>query len=610
MQKQWQIAPCLESGFAESLADVNPVIAQILWNRGLRNDTAVRAFLRDELDAGSSLDLGGDGSLVFYDPFLFRDMQAAVDLIIKHLKRGSKIVVYGDYDADGVTSSAVLSQALRTLQASVEVYLPDRVSEGYGLNKPALDQIKAQGASLVITVDNGIRNKDEVDYAHSLGLEVIITDHHVLPESRNDLPACPVIDPADALDKYPWPFLAGVGVAFKLVCALLHQSTLSSKQKVLIAERSLDLVAVGTIADMVSLLGENRWLVKKGLDVLNQNRRLGLKALFQTAKIALDRPLEAWNVGWQLGPRLNAASRLGHANSAFALIGAEDEASAKELAQELNQRNLNRQQITEEIIRQVEMQIDKENLPDIIIGVAGENQFWNEGVVGLVAGKLCEKYHRPTLVVARIVEEAEMNGTGADLRPTKISFKGSGRSIEGFNLIAAIEECSEFLDKYGGHPMACGFSINSEDNFYLFKDRLSGLAKERLTPAVLAPKLDLDAVLAADRISLALAEEISILAPFGQNNPQPRFASFRLRTDDIVWMGSERQHIKLRLSSSDDFSGLSFWAIAFNAAESFAGLNIGDIVDLAYYLEINEFNGRREVQLKIIDWRLSSSDNS
>lgn len=606
MQKYWQINPVAPPEFFSSLPEIEPVIAQILWNRGLRSATAVRAFLSDALEPELSLDLTGNKDLVFYNPFLFRDMQAAVDIIIKHIKARNKIVVYGDYDADGVTAAVVLSEALKTLQAMVDVYLPDRVSEGYGLNKSALDQIKEQGVSLVITVDNGIRNKDEVDYAHRLGLEVIITDHHVLPENRSDLPACPVIDPADAEDKYPWPFLAGVGVAFKLVCALLYQATLPAKQKFLIAERSLDLVAVGTIADMVSLLGENRFLVKRGLSILNQNRRLGLKALFQTAKIALDRPLEEWNVGWQLGPRLNAASRLGHANSAFALISAEDEVEARNLAQELNQRNLNRQQITEEIIKQMEAQIDKDNLPPLIIGVAQDGQSWNEGIVGLIAGKICDKYHRPTLVVARIIEEEERNQADTGLKAAQLSFKGSGRSIEGFNLIAAIEECSEFLDKYGGHPMACGFSIENVENLNGFRDKLLVIAKKKLTPEILVPKLSLDSALSAREITLSLADSLTKLAPFGQNNPQPKFTSANLRVDDIVWMGKERQHIKLRLAAANSQDIFSVGAIAFNAPDTFKDLQIGDIIDLAYYLEINEFNGRRELQLKIIDWRKST----
>ena len=599
MHKQWQISPEPPLDFRSVVEKIHPVLAGILWNRGLRSAEAVKAFLEDFIDPQQSLDLAGDGSLLFYDPFLFRDMRPAVDLIVKHIKAGNKIVVYGDYDADGVTASAVLAEALHIFNAQVEVYLPDRVSEGYGLNNQALQQIKEQGASLIITVDNGIRNKAEVEYALSLGLEVIITDHHVLPENRADLPRCPVIDPADASDTYPWPFLAGVGVSFKLVCALLSQSKLGAEQKKIIAERSLDLVAVGTIADMVSLLGENRWLVKRGLKVLNQKRRLGLNALFKTAKLTLDRPLEAWNVGWQLGPRLNAASRIGHANSAFALISAKSEEEAQVLAQELNQRNLNRQQITEEIIKQVEAQIDKNNLPPLIVGVADKDQLWNEGVVGLVSGKICEKYHRPTLVIARLAEdEGKLSATGD-------SFKGSGRSIEGFNLIAAIEECSEFLDKYGGHPMACGFSIDNQEKLNLFREKLLALAVERLTPEVLAPKLKLEAALALSEINLDLVEAINGLAPFGQNNPQPRFVSFGLRLEDIALMGSERQHIKLRVAGTGQNISFSLWAISFGNAASFQELKPGQIIDLAYYLDINEFNGRREVQLKIIDWRLS-----
>jgi single-stranded-DNA-specific exonuclease len=604
-KKQWQIAVSPPAEFPSSLSDIDPIITSVLWNRGLQSAVAVRSFLSDEADSALSLDLSSDGSLSFYDPFLFRDMSAAVDLIIKHLKAGNKIIVYGDYDADGVTSSAVLAQSLQTLHGQVEVYLPDRVSEGYGLNKEALNQIKEQGVSLVITVDNGIRNKEEAAYARSLGLDLIITDHHVLPEDRADLPDCLLIDPADKSDNYPWPFLAGVGVAFKLVSALLHRSQLNDTQKRLIAERALDLVAVGTIADMVSLMGENRWLVKRGLNILNQHRRPGLNALFKTAKIAFDRPLEAWNVGWQLGPRLNAASRIGHANSAFSLINTDSEEEAQSLAQDLNQRNLNRQQITAEIIKQVEMQIDPANLPVLIIGVADVDQLWNEGVVGLVAGKICEKYHRPTLVIARV---KETEGTGVNNEAVSgLSFKGSGRSIEGFNLIAAVEECSEFLDKYGGHPMACGFSIKDEKSLDLFKRQILSLAEKSLTPAVLAPKLHLDAILPFDKINLSLVESINTLAPFGQNNPQPRFASLALRVDDLVLIGSERQHLKIRLSSADNVSTTSFWAIVFSAAADYKNLKIGNVIDLAYYLDINDFNGRREVQLKILDWRLSES---
>lgn len=605
MQKLWQVAPSAPDSLFNSLPAISPLLVNLLYNRGFQSEATISAFLNEELDQNLVHDLSTDGSLKLYNPFLFRDMAAAVDLIITHIKEVSKIIIYGDYDADGVTSASVLVEGLKTLKAEVEVYLPDRVSEGYGLNKTAIKNFKEQGVKLIITVDCGIRNKAEVDYAKELGLDIIITDHHVLPDSPTDLPNCLCIDPADKSDNYPWPFLAGVGVAYKLLSALLEKSNLEPKQKQLIARRALDLVAVGTISDLVNLLGENRLLVKKGLEVLNENRRPGLKALFKIAKIALDKPLEAWNVGWQLGPRLNAASRVGHANSAFDLVNTNDGIEAKELAQELNRRNLSRQEITEAIIRDVVSKIDPNNLPSVIIGVASENQFWNEGVVGLVAGRICEKYHRPTLIITRIIEEADADLEKGGMVINKVSFKGSGRSLEGFNLIEAISECAAHLDKYGGHPMACGFSIADEASLNAFKEQLLDIASQALTEEILRPKLKIDAVLDFVKIDLDLVEELNSLAPYGQNNPQPRFSSYSLVVEDMVLMGAEKQHLKLRLRDLNNPSSDSFWSIDFNCVSKYEGLKIGDTIDLAYYLDINEFAGRRTVQLKAVDWHFS-----
>lgn len=585
--------------------DLDPVVLQLLYNRGLHDERAIRAFLSDELETELTRPVGAADGLLFYDPFLFKNMEAAAELIIKHIKAGNKIVVYGDYDADGVTASVILLETLNILRGVAEVYLPDRVSEGYGLNKAAITQIAEQGFKLIITVDNGIRNQDEITYVRKLGLEVIITDHHVLPEEATALPECLYIDPADASEKYPWPYLAGVGVAFKLVSALLIKSNLDEKQKQLIAEKCLDLVAVGTVADMVSLLGENRLLVKSGLKILNQNKRLGLTELIKVSKINSGRPLQAWNIGWQIGPRLNAASRIGHANSAFELLTVTDPVRAKELASELNQRNLSRQEITEEITAQVEAQIDPANLPPIIIGLAGEDQVWNEGVIGLVAGRISEKYYRPTLIITRLIEEAEFDPATKKLVPKKTAFKGSGRSIEEFNLIVAVEDCAAYLDKYGGHPMACGFSIVAEDKLKLFQERITALAMERLNLTALAPKLKIDAELPLTEVSLELADKVDSFAPFGQNNPQPRFVAYDLRVDDIVTMGFDNQHIKIRLSATNSAGqARAVWAIAFGAAAEYKEIKIGDRLDLVYYLEVNDFNGRRETQLKIVDLKL------
>jgi single-stranded-DNA-specific exonuclease len=592
--KEWSVLPDTASSESLKYQELSRIFLQLLFNRGLKEEAAVKSFLSGELAGPETVTF--DGGLTFYDPFIFKDMAAAVDLIISHIKQGNGIVVYGDYDADGVTSSVILLETLKILHAKVEVYLPDRVSEGYGLNKMAINQILGNGFKLIVTVDNGVRNHEEVAYAKSKGLDIIITDHHVLPEAK-DLPACLLINPADSRNAYPCPFLAGVGVAFKLISALLIKSNLPESQKKLILEKSLDLVAVGTIADMVGLLSENRLLVKKGLEILNQNKRLGLNALIKSAKINGGKKLEAWNVGWQIGPRLNAASRLSHANTAFALLTCEENAEAETLAEELNQRNLSRQQITKEITEQVEKQIDLNNIPDIIIGVAGEDEIWNEGVIGLVAGRIAEKYYRPTLIVTRLIEEAEFDIEKKKLVPKKVSFKGSGRSIPELNLIKAIETCSEELDKYGGHPMACGFSVKSEAQLNIFKEKLNRLVSEELKGKSLVPKLEIEAVLKPEDINLSLADEISKLEPFGQNNQQPRLVSYNMLIEDISLMGFDNQHIKLRLSG--------FWALAFGAAEQYKEFKIGDQVDIVYYLEVNEFNGRRDAQLKIIDLRLS-----
>ncbi len=587
--KKWQLRDKIKPDFINENSEINPLLLQILFNRGLKDKDSIQSFL------------SGSG---YHDPFLFKNMASAVDLIIKNIKNRQQIVVYGDYDADGVTSAAILLEVLNILHAKTKVYLPDRSSEGYGLNKEAIDKLDRAGTKLIITVDNGIRNKEEVIYAQKLGLDVIITDHHVLPDNRSDLPPCLYINPADPDDNYPWKYLAGVGVAFKLLSALLTKANISEKQKQLIREKCLDLVAVGTVADMVSLLGENRVLVKDGLEILNKNKRLGLNELIKIAKINDRYSLQAWNIAWQIAPRLNAASRLAHANTAFALLTTNNEEEAKDLAQELNQRNLERQEITAKIIAQAEEQIDPNNLPLIIFVIAPEREDWNEGVIGLVAGRLTQKYYRPTFVVSR--------SKGENKKDSKIVFKSSGRSIEEFNLIKAVSLAAEYLDKYGGHPMACGFSLVGKDKLIKFKAKLEEIATKELKGMTLLPKLKIDAELKFSDINLDLAEELKVLAPFGQHNPQACFLSYNLRITDINLMGLEQQHIKLRLSvSKEEFnSNLSMkyiWAISFGGAEKYAEFKVGDQIDLVYYLELNDFNGRREAQLKILDIKLHNN---
>ena len=346
-------------------------------------------------------------------------------------------------------------------------------------------------------------------------------------------------------------------------------------------------------------------LVKRGLEVLNRKKRLGLNKLIEVANINGNKKIESWNVGWQIGPRLNAASRLAHANSAFSLLTSSIEEEAFDLADELNQRNISRQKITEEISAQVEDQIDKNNLPKIIFGIAKSDQIWNEGVIGLVAGRIAEKYHRPTLIITRLVESFKFDENSKKMIPSSINFKGSGRSVEGFNMIEAIEKNSAFLDKYGGHPMACGFSIKSESNLLKFKEEME-LAVSEIKEESLLPKLKIESEIDFSQISLSFLEELEKLSPFGQHNPQPKFVSYNLKIVDINLMGFENQHIKIRLSSvNSSFSKNNlFWAISFGEAKKYEKLKVGDNIDLVYYLDINDFNGRREPQLKIVDLKL------
>lgn len=581
MKKIWQVYEKAPASFLEQGENINPFILQLLYNRKIEKPEDLKWFLNKE-------------DIEFIDPFLFKDMDKAVDLIISHVKKSKKIMIYGDYDADGVTSSALLFDILQIFKAQVDFYLPDRISEGYGLNKLAIDEIKNAGFSLIITVDNGIRNKEEVAYAKSLGLDVIITDHHAYPEGENSLPECLIINPSSETSGYPFRYLAGVGVAFKLASALIAKSKLSDEHKDVLIWRSLDLVAIGSITDMVPLIGENRLLVKEGLKVLNNSKRFGLLELVKIS--GLTRELNAFNVGFQLGPRLNAASRIKHANSALNLLISKDQSEAEALAQDLNNKNTERQKITEEVLSSAESQIDPENLPKLIVVSNFSDHSWSEGVIGLVAGKLTEKYYRPVLVIVKTEETA----VGEDGQEYAL-YKGSGRSVEEFNMVESLEESKEFLYKYGGHPMAGGFSTQGEEQTKKFIEKMGQIAEEKLAKVELLPKIKIDVEIDLSDIDDELVEMINNLAPFGQNNPIPRFVSYNVKIIDIVKMGFDSQHIKLKFLNHNDRDMKSFWGISFGGAERLSHLNISDNVDVVYSLEFNEFNGRKDIQFKIID---------
>ena len=571
MEKIWQIMPKIEDEFVKQNSGYSRVVLQLLFNRDLKDKKEMEKFLNP-----SASD--------FFDPFLFNNMAAGVDLIIKHIKAGNKIVVYGDYDADGVTSTAILAQVLTILKAKIEIYIPDRAGEGYGLNKKAIDEFLKNDLKLIITVDGGIRNKEEVEDAKKKGLDIIITDHHVAPEEK-DLPGCLIINPNVAGENYPFKNLAGVGVAAKLAEAIISRARLEEGIKKKLREQTLDLAAIGTVADCVSLVGENRILVREGLKVLNKNKRAGLVELIKVAQI--NGKIEEWNICFQIAPRLNAAGRMERANTAFELLVTKNKEEAEALARRLNNRNMDRQRITEEIMAEIEKKIEAGVKEEIIIGVCPldkekEQEVWNEGVIGLVAGKLSDKYYRPALVITK----------------GKEGFKGSGRSIPEFNIIAALEECKEFLERYGGHPAACGFSLK-EGNLKKFTSKMKEIAKIKLAKADLRPKLEIEAELGLEEVSQNLVKDIESFSPFGQDNPKPKFISRGAQIKDVVNMGIDGQHIKFR------FNGL--WALAFGRSEEWKDFKIGDRVDIVYYVENNNFNGRSEVQLKLVDVRRCDS---
>lgn len=567
--------PKITKDLIKKFPGYSQVVLQLLFNRGLTEKEKIEKFLNPDYENDT------------HDPFLFNDMAKAVDLIIRHIKEQNKIVIYGDYDADGVTGSALLYEVLDTLKAKVDIYIPDRVKYGYGLNKECLEEILKNDISLIITVDCGTRNHEEIAFIKSKNIDLIITDHHT--GNLDGLEDVLFINPINKNEKYPYKFLAGAGVSFKLAKALIGKSKLSAEIKLKLEEKILDLVAIGIVADCVSLLGENRILVKKGLGILNKTKRVGLQELMRVAQIgpsaARNQQVGAWNIGFQIAPRLNAAGRLAHANTAFELLVTNDKKEAAALAQRLNDKNLERQKITEEMVEEIEMQIKQarqEAKQKSIIAVSPEGKKWNEGVIGLVAGKICEKYYKPTLVITR----------AGDI------YKGSARSIDEFDIIETIESCQEFLTKFGGHPKAAGFSLG-EKNLEKFIDKFRGLADKKLKDVKLQPTLKIECEVGLDQVDEDLIKELEKLEPFGQNNFRPNFVSRNVLIKDIMTMGADGQHIKFRING--------LWAVAFGRAGEWQNLKIGDMIDAVYYLEMNEFNGRSEAQLKVIDIKKSTN---
>jgi len=567
-ESKWQVAPPVPAHIQNGLDHIHPVLLQTLYNRGITDAGHIQAFLDGRYHEST-------------DPFLLPDMDKAVARIQEAIQNDEMIIVYGDFDADGVTSTVLLTQALRGLgveRRRIRPYIPDRFEEGYGLNQAALAQLKEMGAGLIITVDCGIRAIAEVAYANELGLDIIVTDHHSLGDEPP--PALAVINPKRLDSRYPEKMLAGVGIAYKLAQALFQ---VMHDRAEIDVEQLLDLVAIGTVADLAPLQGENRCLVIDGLAVLNQLKRPGLAALASLTGLKRG-TMNAESIGFGLGPRINAAGRLAHAYVAARLLAVNNTQSARQLAQELNELNKQRQALTAELGQKAEAMID----PQELILIAGDETFV-PGVVGLVASRLAEKNYRPAIVL--------------EIGP-EVS-RGSCRSIAEFHITEALDETADLLVRHGGHAQAAGLTLRNE-NMALFTSRMKEIAKDRLSGLDLMPTIAVDAEISLDEIDWALYETLAKLEPTGYANPTPVFLSKNVEVMSHRVVGQDGAHLQMRLSSQNGGHAHQLLpAIAFRQG-AWAD-ELPQIIDVVYSVNLNEWNGRRTLQLMVQDLRPSAA---
>jgi len=553
--------------------ELDPLIVKLLWNRGLRDQQSVDEFLLP--------DYGQD----IHDPFLFRDMERACARVWRALADGEKIVVFGDYDADGVTGSAVLISTLRALAlrlgkdaALIGSYIPHREHEGYGLRAAAVSSLADGGMKLLITVDCGIGSAAEIALAKERGIDAIVVDHHHVPEK---IPEAVILHPLAPGENYPFKSLAAVGVAFKFASGLIAYAERQGAglepgfQKWL-----LDLVAIATVTDFMPLIGENRTLEKYGLIVLNKTRRPGLRRLIEIAGLKSGQ-IDTVSVGYQIGPRLNAASRMEHGSLALETLLAENAERADELAGRLQQLNADRQKVTETIVRAARITVGEQSGRKLQI-VSGDG--WPAGVVGLIAGKLAGENGLPVFIFGKEGER----------------YVGSGRGIPGFDLMACLDRCKPYLSRYGGHTQACGVTIEGEDNYRAFCEAAEAYAREALAGRDLRPALDIDAVLGLGQITWDLLDWLAKFEPFGEGNQRPKFLLRDLLVTSLYPVGKDGKHVRIGVRGD---SAREMKMIGFNLAPQASGLLPGSVIDAVVELGVNVWNGSRSIQLKVLDWR-------
>jgi single-stranded-DNA-specific exonuclease len=571
LEPQWVIVGTdeeLAAGIASEVG-ISDVAARLLVNRGIKSAEEAEEFLTPSLDN-------------LHDPMLLPDIERGVERLERAIDKKERILVHGDYDVDGVTSTALIVRTLRLLGADVHPRLPHRRKEGYGIKPKVVDEAREEGVSLIITTDCGITAFETVKRAKEHGIDVIITDHH---EPGDRLPeAAAVIDPLRKDSRYPFPYLAGVGVALKFAQALIRRLGLKDKR---FNDRSyvghyLDLASLGTIADVVPLTGENRIIARFGLKALGESKKIGIRTLVERIGLA-ERVPTSYHVGYILGPRINAVGRMGDAALALDLMLTGDERLAVELVEVLERYNRERQQEQAKMLKKAEEimgEIDLDENPVLVIA----SEDWNTGVVGIVAGRLVDVYYRPSVVLS--------------LDRDKNIAHGSARSIDAFNMIEALNECSDILINAGGHAKAAGLTLPA-DKVDEFRERLADFAAERISPEDLMPRVEVEAELRASEITESLQREIERMEPFGECNPEPMFVTRGLEVAEVWRVGQDGAHLKMRVLGD----GTMLEAIAFGRGEMESEIRRGSVVDLCYTLKADKFNGSEYVQMTVEDMK-------
>lgn len=559
-EPQWLVAECDEDSAAALAAEsgIPAAAGRALFLRGLTSAREVERFLNPSLDH-------------LHDPSLLPDLDVGVDRIAAAVSSGERICVYGDYDADGVTSAALLVRTLRALRADVTYRLPHRRREGYDIKPSSVDEAAGDGVRVILTCDCGVTAVETAVRANELGIDLVITDHH---EPGPELPAArAVVDPKRLDAAYPFPQLAGVGVAFKFAQGLVRRLGFD-EQKFL--ERFVDLAALGTVSDVVPLIDENRAIVKHGLNAIPHSKKLGLQTMLRATRL-LGKPLTAHSLGYVLGPRINAVGRLEDASTALRLLLTRDEAEAGSLMAEMERCNSERRAEQDRMLREALEQIECKDVGNSHVLVLSR-EGWNTGVVGIVAQKICELYARPTVLISR----DEASGTGG----------GSARSTPDFNLIEGLRGCTDLLSRFGGHASAAGISLDLA-NIEQFENRLAELAREAIGEEVPPVCVEMDAELAPEQITRELADVLVAMEPFGTGNPEPLFLTRGLVVDRRERVG-DGSHLKMSLGS-DGAAPLE--CIAFGMGEVTPRIQPGSRVDLCYHIRLNTFNGTQSVQL-------------